>query len=213
MAQALLGETADGRLRLWGHGEHPGARALAGLLGLRRSRVLLQMRRSLYARLPDAPLPAGTTVRTFQPGHDDEAWVQLNARAFAGHPEQGRWTIDDLHRRMAEPWFDPRGFFLAERDGRLVGFHWTKVHGGEDRHGHPPIGEVYVLGVDPRAQGGGLGKALLVVGLRHLRALGLGEVMLYVEADNAAAIAVYTAMGFTHWDTDVMYTQDAAARI
>ncbi len=226
----VLAETPDGRLRLWSHGGHPGAAALAASLGFVESRSLWQLRRSLYAALPEAVLPPGVSVRTFVPGQDDEAWVALNAAAFRGHPEQGGWTVDDLHRRLQEPWFDPAGFFLAERHDAgsrwLVGFHWTKVHGGEgsaheqlDRphahegqaatHGHDPIGEVYVVGVDPAEQGNGLGRALTLVGLRHLRHLGLPDAMLYVDADNASAIAVYSALGFTRWETDVMFRRDA----
>jgi len=234
LVQATLAETPDGRLRLWSHGGHPGAAALAASLGFVESRALWQMRRSLYAPLPAAELPAGVEVRTFVPGRDDDAWVALNAAAFAGHPEQGSWTVDDLHRRVAEPWFDPAGFFLAERardDGarRLVGFHWTKVHGGSgeahDRmdqphahdgqvgtHGHDPIGEVYVVGVDPAERGHGLGRAMTLVGLRHLRHLGLPDAMLYVDADNSPAIALYTALGFTHWETDVMFRRDRDPR-
>ena len=209
LVAATLAETPDGRLRLWAHGGHPGAAALATALGFRQSRALWQMRRSLYAALPQADLPPGVTVRTFEPGRDDEAWVALNAAVFAGHPEQGGWTVDDLHRRVAEPWFDPHGFFLAERDDRLVGFHWTKVHGGTgSHHGHDPIGEVYVLGVDTGERGTGLGRALTLVGLQHLRHLGLPDAMLYVDADNTAAIRLYQALGFTRWETDVMFSRD-----
>jgi mycothiol synthase len=214
LVKELLADSPDGRLRLWSHGGHPAAEALARSMGFGRTRALWQMRRSLFAPIPAAELPAGMTVRTFRPGDDDDAWVSLNARAFAGHPEQGRWTVEDLHRRMAEKWFDPAGFFLAVRPGppeRLVGFHWTKVHvhppgGDPGRPAHQPIGEVYVVGVDPDDQGGGLGRALTVVGLRHLRAAGLAEAMLYVDADNAPAIRVYAGLGFTHWDTDVMFS-------
>lgn len=208
LVASMLEGTPDGSLRLWAHGEHPAAAALAASLGFQRVRVLWQLRRRLDLPLPSGHPPAGVTIRTFVPGSDDPAWVTLNARAFAEHPEQGRWIVEDLHRRTREQWFDPAGFFLAERAGRLVGFHWTKIHGGDggaEHHGHEPIGEVYVVGVDPAERGSGLGTALTVIGLRHLRSRGLAEAMLYVEADNAPAIKVYDKLGFTHWDTDVMY--------
>jgi mycothiol synthase len=217
VVERLLAESPDGRLRLWAHGAHPAAARLAASMGFEQVRSLWQLRRSLFGQIPDAPLPEGVRIRTFVPGQDDESWVALNAKAFAEHPEQGRLTIDDLHQRIAEPWFDPAGFFLAERPGpdgpRLVGFHWTKVHGGEGNgsgHGHDPIGEVYVVGVDPDEQGHGLGAALTAVGLRHLRSRGLPQVMLYVDESNFAAVRVYQRMGFTHWDTDVMFSHTPA---
>jgi len=144
------------------------------------------------------------TVRTFIPGADEEAWLAVNHRAFAHHPEQGSWTSDDLRLREEEEWFDPAGFFLAERDGQLAGFHWTKVHTDGGEHGEP-IGEVYVVGVDPAHQGGGLGRALTLTGLAHLRDAGLASVMLYVDEDNIAAVRMYRALGFTRWSADVMY--------
>ena len=193
-----------GRLRLWAHGDHPSASALALSLGFRRARVLWQMRRSLYAPLPAPELPPGVTLRDFRPGVDDERWVALNARAFADLPDQGRWTLDDLRVRMAEPWFDPGGFILAERDGEIVGFHWTKVHGNA-RHDHAPIGEVYVLGVDPAAHGLGLGRALSLAGLRYLRGQGLDQAMLYVDEANTRAVALYQKLGFARWSTDVLF--------
>ncbi|HWL35746.1 MAG TPA: mycothiol synthase [Frankiaceae bacterium] len=208
IGQALVGQlvglSTDGRLRLWAHGSHPAASALAERLGFRRGRALWQMRRSLYAPLPDPSLPEGVAVRTFVPGQDEEAWVAVNNAAFAEHPEQGGWTVEDLEVREKEPWFDPEGFFLAERGGTLVAFHWTKVH-GNGGHDHEAIGEVYVVGVSPDAQRLGLGPAMTIVGLRHLRSRGLGQAMLYVDEANTNAIRVYERLGFTRWDTDVSY--------
>jgi len=196
----------------WSHGNHPAAQALASRAGLSRVRELWLMRRSLSEPLPEVRTPEGVVVRTFEVGRDEEPFLAVNAEAFADHPEQGDLTRADLEERKAEPWFDPAGFFLAERDGDVLGFHWTKVHpAGPDRSGDAAHGEVYVVGIASRAQGRGLGRTLTLTGLHHLRALGLGEVVLYVEADNAAAVAVYRGLGFTHAeaDTDVMYAGTA----
>lgn len=203
-ALAATATSAAGPLTAWSHGDHAGAVALAARLGLDRVRELWVMRRPLSG-LPDPADPVdGIDVRTFDVGRDEDAWLALNAEAFAHHPEQGGITRADLDERMAEPWFDPGGFFLATRDQQLVGFHWTKVHDET-----PPHGEVYVVGVSPSAQGGGLGKRLTLAGLRHLASLGLPEVILYVEADNAPAVAVYERLGFTHApeDTHVQYAR------
>ncbi len=192
-------------LLMWSHGDHPGAARLARQLGFSRVRELCQMRRDLTEPLDAVEPPAGVTIRSFRVGADEAAWLRVNARAFADHAEQGRLDASDLALRTAAEWFDPAGFFLAERDGRLVGFHWTKVHPGP-----PPVGEVYVVGVDPDAQGGGLGRALTMAGLRHLRERGLAEVLLYVEADNAPARAVYERLGFRHVASDVRYRHSGA---
>ncbi|MEU6725945.1 mycothiol synthase [Nonomuraea wenchangensis] len=203
LLRAVL-DLTGGRLRLWAHGDHAAAGALAASFGLERVRSLWQMRRSLFAPLAAYTLPEGVRMRTFVPGQDEESWLKVNAAAFAHHPEQGAWTMDDLLRREREPWFDPEGFFLAVRGDRLVGFHWTKIHGSTE-HGHEPLGEVYVVGVDPSQQGTGLGKALTLAGLDHLRARGLAQAMLYVDEANTAAIRLYEGLGFARWDVDVMY--------
>jgi mycothiol synthase len=210
LGRALVDEltaAADGRvLRIWAHGEQPAAARLAAAMGFERFRALWQMRRPLRDELPGPAFPAGRTLRTFVPGQDEDEWLGLNRRAFAKHLEQGSWTRHDLELREREPWFDPSGFFIAERDGAMAGFHWTKVHpaGGQDSP-ERAIGEVYIVGVDPAEQGSGLGRALTLAGLRYLRAEGLAEVMLYVDEDNVAAIRLYQALGFSRTRTDAMY--------
>jgi mycothiol synthase len=213
---ARLEELAGDRaLRVWAHGELPGSAELARGRGYERARVLLQMRRPLDGVDPDPHprLPDGVTVAPFRPGTDEDAWLHVNARAFSAHPEQGRWTADDLALREAEPWFDPAGFFLAWQQPatgdatagpRLLGSHWTKVHPAGEA-GDAPVGEVYVLGIDPDAQGVGLGRALTDIGLAHLRARGLSHVLLYVEEDNTAAVALYERTGFTRYTADVSW--------
>jgi mycothiol synthase len=223
-----LAATAGRPLALWAHGDLPAAAALAASAGFTRGRGLWLMYRPLADPPPQPRLPRGMSVRTFVPGQDEQAWLAVNARAFADHPEQGRWTWQDLAQREQEPWFDPAGFFLAVRDGRLAGFHWTKIHaagppvGGSPAASAPPaagppagptgpaaarspVGEVYVIGVDPSAQGTGLGRALTLVGLRYLRDRGLPGVMLYVDEANTSAIALYESLGFSHAATDVVY--------
>jgi mycothiol synthase len=211
LGRALTGELAaasGGRvLRLWAHGDLPAAAALARAAGFDRFRALWQMRRSLAEPLDQPVLPAGRTLRTFVPGQDEDGWLSLNGRAFAKHPEQGGWTRHDLELREREPWFDPAGFFIAERGGQMAGFHWTKVH-------NPTLGEVYVVGVDPAEQGSGLGRALTLAGVQHLRDLGVAQAMLYVDEDNVPAIRMYESLGFTRAMVDAMYRRatDAGRR-
>ncbi|HET9080494.1 MAG TPA: mycothiol synthase [Trebonia sp.] len=211
LAAELVNRAAGRGVRVWAHGDLPAAAAFAKSTGFARVRTLWRLRMSLKdTAIPEPAFPADVTVRTFVPGSDEESWLAVNRRAFAHHPEQGSWSGDDLRLREEEPWFDPAGFFLAERGGQLAGFHWTKVapRGGENGE---PIGEVYVVGVDPSAQGVGLGRALTLAGLAHLRDRGLADVMLYVDEDNAAAIRMYMSLGFTRWSADAMYRNPAVS--
>ena len=192
-------------VRVWAHGTLPAAKALAAKLGLRAVRELVQMRRPL-AGVTHPDVPRGVSIRTYSGSHDDPELLRVNNAAFSWHPEQGGWTDSDLAERFAEPWFDARGLFLAfDERGALRGFHWTKVH--DDR-----VGEVYVLGVDPAAQGRGLGRVLTAVGLDHLRqrlgSEGQAAVILYAESDNVAAIKTYESLGFRRSSVDTAYMPD-----
>ncbi|HEU5474132.1 MAG TPA: mycothiol synthase [Actinophytocola sp.] len=205
LTESLLGRIDTRPVRAWSHGDHPGAARIAARFGFDRVRELLKLGLDFESgdapRLPVPTWPAGVRVRTFVPGQDEPDVVAVNRRAFDWHPEQGALTVDDLAAAEDEPWFDPDGFFLAvDPEDRLLGFHWTKVHAGP-----PPVGEVYVVGVDPDAQGGGLGRALTLAGLHHLHRGGLSKVILYVESDNAPAVAVYRRLGFGRVASDVQY--------
>ena len=196
---AALLDRVRGPLWVWAHGEHPAALRLAQRARLVRQRELFQLRRALADPIAHRALPAGVALRAFVPGEDEAAVVAVNNRAFAWHPEQRRWDIGELVVREAQPWFDPKGLLLAvDPAGQLLGFHWTKVH----PHG---LGEIYVLAVDPDAQGTGLGGALTVAGLAYLREQRVRQAMLYVESDNTTALRTYHKLHFTHHHTDVEF--------
>lgn len=221
LLDALVQHTAGHRLRVWAHGDLPGARALAQGLGFVRERGLLQLRRELDEPLPVVTMPPGIRLRAFVPGRDDDELLALNARAFVDLPDQGGLSLADLHARMAQPWFDPAGLLVAtDAEDTMVAFHWTKVH----EHVHPApspagavdpgpdvprvverIGEVYVVGVDPSQQGHGLGRAITLAGLHHLQGTGLDTVMLYVDDSNLTALRLYSSLGFHSWHVDVEY--------
>lgn len=202
LVRAALERVAGG-IRFWAHGTLPAARALAGQLEMEPVRELVQMGRPLGG-LVEVPVPEGVSVRSYAGVSDHAELVRVNNAAFSWHPEQGGWSDSEVAERVSAPWFEPDGLFLAVDDatGALLGFHWTKVHNGD-------TGEVYVIGVDPAAQGRGLGRTLVAVGLDHLaRRLGEAEeptVMLYVESDNTAAIATYEALGFGVVSIDTAY--------
>lgn len=207
MLDAALGEVAvegGGHVHWWVFEPTAAHDAVAAAVGLSAGRRLHQMR----VPLP-IDQPFDLVTREFKPGHDEAAWLAVNNRAFQWHPEQGGWTPATILSREDEDWFDPTGFLLHERDGRLAGFCWTKVHADHD----PVLGEIYVIAVDPDFHGLGLGRALTLAGLDHLARptptrAGIDVGMLYVDADNAAAVGLYHSIGFTIHRTDRAYVGD-----
>ncbi|MFL6089434.1 MAG: mycothiol synthase [Aeromicrobium sp.] len=208
-ATALLDRlVGQGETRFWAHGDLPGARGLASACNLDPSRTLLRMSRPIQPQEhPGHSEPLDDAIRAFR-ADDLPGLLAVNARAFASHPEQGTMDAPDFERRAASSWFNPGGIFVAEHDGTIVGFHWTKVEEltpGERR------GEVYVLAVDPDRARTGLASRLLHEGLRHLAQAGARAVELYVDADNAAAVSLYEKNGFAEADRDVLYVSTTPA--
>jgi mycothiol synthase len=199
----LIARHGGGHVRLWVFQPSEMHEALAHRLGFTRGRELYQMRRP-QDEVPEPRWPEGTHLRTFRPGSDEQTWLDVNNRAFSRHPEQGRWDLETLQRRMQEDWFDPAGFLVADDANGMAGFCWTKVHAATG------VGEIYVIGVDPDREGSGLGKALIMAGMRHLASVGAPQVMLYVDADNERAVALYRWLGFEVDHTDRAYLTDVA---
>ncbi|HEY5662530.1 MAG TPA: mycothiol synthase [Ilumatobacter sp.] len=198
-AVRAFGFDGGGRLWWWADDADHHDRALAERLGLVPARRLHEMRLGL-------PIAEHATVatRAFRPD-DAAAWLLVNNRAFADHGEQGGWTHDTLTARMSEPWFDPDGFRLHERDGRLAAFCWTKLHPD------PPLGEIYVIAVDPDFHGTGLGRQLTLAGLDWIAGRGITTAMLHVDADNVAAVSLYERLGFTVHSTRLAFSADLPA--
>jgi len=194
--------TLHGAITAWSHGDHPAARVLARRHGFEPARTLLRLRLDPLPDDLDAGRPEGVAIETFRPGADDDEWVALNAEIFERHPEQGALQVSDLQARQDEPWFDA-GDFLVARDatGRMVAYNWLKLEPGIDE------GEIYVVGVAPTHAGRGLGKALMLAGLRRLRERGRRAATLYVESDNDPAVRLYRSLGFVDDLVDVQYVR------
>lgn len=203
-ALARLALAGTSRVEAWSHADHPAAAKIAAKLGIPRERELRIMSRPTALPLAEPVIPAGVRIRTFKPS-DEAALLEVNAHAFATHPEQGHMSSEDFRERVNEAWFNAEGLFLAvpedPTDTSILGFHWTKVHVDEN----PPYGEVYVVATNPKAAGRGLGNLLTNVGLRYLATQGVDEVILYVDGDNLNALAVYDRQGFTTRRTEVQY--------
>lgn len=199
---------AHGTVRIWAHGDHPDARALARRYDMEPVRELLQLRADVSGgKAPIRPRAArstngGVPIDSFRVGTDDAEWLAVNARAFATHPEQGKLTQADLDARIAEDWFDAEDFLIARNsDGAMMGFCWLKI----DRAAADEPGEFYAVGVHPKFQGQGLGRALVEAGLERLAERGIRTASLYVEADNVAAVALYRSFGFADHSIDIQY--------
>lgn len=204
-AARLIAEQGGGHVHLWVSRAGPTAERAAAAIGLRPGRAIYQMRRPLPVEpeLVTEPLPE---TRAFVPGEDEEAWLEVNNRAFDWHPEQGSWDLSTIKERESAPWFDPEGFRLYEEDGVLRGFCWTKVHADH----RPPLGEIYVIARDPSAARRGLGRGLTLAGLDHLTRAGLEVAMLYCDATNRPAVKLYVDLGFVVNHIDQAYTGEVA---
>ena len=203
-------EACGNKIRLWSHGDLPQARSLAEACKFIKVRTVIQMSKDL---VEVSPINCDYQIRSFLPDLDNKAWLTLNNLAFANHLEQGNWSEADLLIRLNEDWFDEKGFFVAQDKDQLIGFCWTKIHGGhshshssdEDHHDHAPIGEIYVTAVSKEYAGKGVGKALTITGLNYLKYQGLNSAMLYVDEDNQTAFNLYKSLGFIESSKDVMY--------
>ena len=205
-------EICGNNLRLWVHGEQEAAHNLATSFNFVKIRTVLQMSKSLTDIQSLPVIGKEIIIRSFLPGIDSDAWLELNNKVFKDHPEQGGWQLSDLNHRLSEELFDEKGFFIVEKNKQVIASTWTKVHGahshdhdGDASHAHPAIGEIYITAVDPAYAGLGIGKALTITALNYLKYQGLTDAMLYVDFDNKAALNLYGSLGFELSSKDILY--------
>lgn len=209
LSHAMMTAHAKGarQLDLWAYNDTDASQRMAGQFGFTPARRLLHLHRHMRS-VPAPQVVPGATLRPVRPGTDDEAWLALNNRIFADHPENGRWTPADLQARIAQPWFRPDDVLMLEMEGALVGFCWLKV---EERSQEGRIGEIYVIGTAPEYQGRGLGRFLLASALERLRTRDATAAAIYVDQSNEAAVGLYDAYGFHYHHVDVCYTRSLRA--
>jgi len=215
VGKALLSEAikiCGKSLRLWVHGEQEAAHSLAASFSFEKIRTVMQMSKSLTDIQPLPTIDNEIIIRSFLPGIDSDAWLELNNKVFKDHPEQGGWQLSDLNHRLSEEWFDEKGFFIVEKNKQIIASTWTKVHGEHSHdhgsgqsHAHSAIGEIYITAVDPEYAGLGIGKALTITALNNLKYQGLKDAMLYVDFDNKAALSLYDSLGFKLSSKDILY--------
>ena len=202
-AVAVVAAEGGGHVHWWVFEANNAHTELAKSAGFTPGRHLLQMRRALPLEPEHSETADGLVLVPFVPGADEEEWLALNNAAFADHPEQGGWTPDTIRSRENEQWFDPSMFLVHRSDGRMDGFCWMKLH-----HDEHVTGEIYVIGVHPATVSRGLGRRLAVAGINRAAAAGATEAMLYVDSDNARAVAMYRSLGFATHHTEHAFVGD-----
>jgi mycothiol synthase len=216
IGQALLAKAMEHaraqnarRIDVWAYNDSAASRRLAAELGFRPRRRLLHLHRHMHDVIDASPAP-GVTLRSFRVGEDEERWLALNNRIFSGHPENGRWTRDDLDARVRQPWFNANDFLLVESNGALSGFCWLKIEEGGNEGG---VGEIYVIGTAPETRGIGLGRYLLARALHRLRERQARVAAIYVDESNSAAVGLYESSGFHYHHVDVCYSLDISLEV
>lgn len=203
-ARLVVAHAGGGRMFLWVHRVEDPHTTYAANHGFDIQRELAYMVRPPVEVPLGPPTPEGITIRRYRGPRDDAAFLEVNNAAFADHPENGGWDAEELQLRRSLDWFDPAGLFMAFRGDEPVAFHWTKQHSHAGGVPHGPLGEVYVLAVHPRAQGMGLGRLMLRVGMRHL-AITTDAIVLYVDQANESAVELYRSEGFVTQYLEVCY--------
>ena len=86
--------------------------------------------------------------------------------------------------------------FVAESDGRLVGFLFAEIEAGSGPNGDPPPGWIHEIWVEPDERIQGVAAALLAEGDAFFASRGVKRLSVRVESSNAAGLEFWTRLGF-----------------
>ncbi len=163
--------------------------------GFEFDRYFWRMRLPADKDVPPVQLPEGYTVRTFVPGQDEELFMNVRNVCFADHFGSTPYTPETTAYIIQQEMFQPAGLFFAFKDGVVAGYCWSAISAEENARRNVSVGWIEHLGTVPEHRGVGLGRALLLIGVQHLRQQ-VSVVELGMEGENVAALRLYESVGF-----------------
>jgi len=140
--------------------------------------------------------------------NDREAWVRMRNALWPGSPsdhdfETKRYFADAL---------DLPYVFVAEDDGRLVGFLELDLRKYAPGCSSSPVPFIEGWYVEPEVQGRGVGRALVEAAEASARAAGHEEIASDAEIDNAGSIAAHNALGYEEIERVVCFRKSLRRR-
>ena len=136
-------------------------------------------------RPDDLPMLKAITVEAFD-GVSIDQGIERAFGSIAGH--DWRWRkarhLDDDVRADAD------GIFVAEAEGRIVGYITTR------REVEAGIGHIPNIAIAREYRGQGLGRQLIEHALDHFRRLGLTHAKIETLVQNEVGNHLYTSLGF-----------------
>jgi mycothiol synthase len=141
--------------------------------------------------------PPGYQVRSYVEVNDPAVAAEALNRGFTGHWENRERPVAEIAHRLAYPHTRPEGIFLAfAPDGDVAGICWAAINETLNAQRGEALGHINSLGVAPEHRRRGLGRALLLEGMRWLRASGQGPIELDAIGNNELALPLYHDVGF-----------------
>jgi len=175
-----------------------GAAELALSLGMQPVRHFFYMECRDLAGLQEPVFPEGIRVRRYVVGSDQDAFVAAYNDAFSDHWGHVPHTRDKEEHRVGNPAFVCDDTLLAvDCGGRIAGLCLVLVPQVDPdmRKANPPM--IDDLAVTHAYRRCGLGRGLLLAGMRHIRERGFSAAALAVDVDNPnQALRLYESAGF-----------------